>query len=151
MSLPRQLVEDALGAVDDPEYPGVSIVDLGLVEHVRVEGDHVEIDLIPTFSGCPALAYIADDVRARVGQIDGVGNVTVSFLAAPAWTPARIAPSALPRLARDFGVAVDVGVKPPDCPRCGVAALVEQSMFGPTRCRSVQRCRSCGEVVELIR
>lgn len=53
-------VSRALAQVHDPEYPGVSIVDLGLLEGVRVDdAGHAEVDLIPTFSGCPALHMIA--------------------------------------------------------------------------------------------
>ncbi len=63
-------VLDALATVDDPEYPGVSIVDLGLVERVEVSGRSVEVDLVPTFSGCPALEMIATDVAATVGALD---------------------------------------------------------------------------------
>ena len=149
----RAVVWAALGAVDDPEYPGVSIVELGLVEDVRVadDGRRIEVDLIPTFSGCPALGFIADDVRAALARLDPSAEVVVTFVAEPAWTPARIAPSAQHRLAGEFGVGVQVGDKPPPCPRCGAGALALDSMFGPTRCRSVHRCRSCGEVIELIR
>lgn len=149
----RSVVFDALRSVDDPEYPGISIVDLGLVEAVRLDDDgrQVEVDLIPTFSGCPALGFIADDVRAALAGLDGVEEVTVTFVAQPAWTPERIAPAARPRLAGEFGVGVQLGVKPPPCPHCGRDALALDSLFGPTRCRSVHRCRSCGEVVELIR
>ena len=76
MTTTQQVVADAvlaaLRSVDDPEYPGVSIVELGLVEAVRVmdDGRRLEIDLIPTFSGCPALGFIADDVRAALGRLD---------------------------------------------------------------------------------
>jgi len=146
-------VRRVLGTVDDPEYPGVSIVELGLVEDVRVAegGARVEVNLVPTFSGCPALAFIAEDVRGAVLGVDGVSDVVVTFVATPAWTPARIAPSARQRIGADFGVAVQLGATPPACPRCGAPDLIEQSLFGPVRCRSVQRCASCGEVVETIR
>ncbi len=141
----------ALQDVDDPEYPGVSIVDLGLVEDVRVDGPRVEVDLVPTYSGCPALSMIASDVRAAVGALDGVGDVEVRFVAEPVWTPERITARARASMASSFGVAVASPGQPATCPRCGAGALVEQSAFGPVRCRSIQRCRSCGEVVETFR
>ena len=68
----EEAVRSAVAGVDDPEYPGVSIVDLGLLEQVRVDHGHVEVGLIPTFSGCPALAVIADEVRGAVGDVEGV-------------------------------------------------------------------------------
>ena len=141
----------ALRAVDDPEYPGVSIVGLGLVEDVRVDGRRVEVDLVPTYSGCPALSMIAADVREAVGALDDVDDVDVRFVAEPAWTPARIAPAARAAIASSFGVAVAPPGHPAPCPRCGADALVEQSAFGPVRCRSIHRCRSCGELVEAVR
>lgn len=141
----------ALEGVDDPEYPGVSIVELGLVAAVRVAGGRVEVDLVPTFSGCPALAFIAADVRARVAAVPGVDEVTVTFVAEPVWTPERIAPAARERIAARFGVAVQAGEQPVRCPRCGARDLETDSLFGPVRCRSVQRCRACGEIVETIR
>jgi ring-1,2-phenylacetyl-CoA epoxidase subunit PaaD len=144
-------VWDVLRGIDDPEYPGISIVELGLVEAVRLDGGSVEVDLLPTFSGCPALPFIAEDIRAGVGELDGIDDVVVTFLTNPAWTPARISPAARRRIGRTFGVAVKVGAARPPCPYCGADELREQSLFGPVRCRSVHRCAACGEVVETIR
>ncbi len=109
-------VLDALAEVDDPEYPGVSIVDLGLVERVEISGRSVEVDLVPTFSGCPALEMIATDVAATVGALDSVDDVRVRFVRTPAWTPARISAAARDRLASRFGVAVSVGTDRICCP-----------------------------------
>jgi ring-1,2-phenylacetyl-CoA epoxidase subunit PaaD len=143
-------VLDALATVDDPEYPGVSIVDLGLVERVAVNGRTVEVDLVPTFSGCPALDMIAADVGTTLGALDDVDDVRVRFVATPAWTPARITGAARDRLADRFGVAVSVGGRPVACPLCG-GDTVEESLFGPVRCRSIRRCVACGEIVETVR
>jgi ring-1,2-phenylacetyl-CoA epoxidase subunit PaaD len=144
-------VWQALQGVDDPEYPGVSIVDLGLVDRVQIDGRRVEVDLVPTYSGCPALSMIASDVRAAVGAVDGVGDVEVRFVAEPVWTPERIAPGARASIGSSFGIAVAPPGQPATCPRCGADALVEQSAFGPVRCRSIHRCRSCGEIIEAFR
>jgi ring-1,2-phenylacetyl-CoA epoxidase subunit PaaD len=142
-------VVEMLRRVDDPEYPGVSIVDLGLVAGVRIDGAHVAVDLIPTFSGCPALELIASDVRAALASA-GL-DADVRFATSPAWTPARISPAARAALADRFTVAVEIGQRRPMCPRCGSRSLTETSMFGPTRCRSIARCDLCGEHVEVIR
>ena len=144
-------VGEALRRVDDPEYPGVSIVDLGLVAAVRIDGRCVEVDLIPTFSGCPALAMIAADVSSALGQLESVDDVEVRFVATPVWSPARITPAARRTMAEHFTVAVSSIGRPTRCPRCRATALVEESMFGPVRCRSIYRCRTCGERVEVIR
>ncbi len=143
-------VQHAIAQVDDPEYPGVSIVDLGLLEAVEITGSHVAVDLIPTFSGCPALEMIRADVEAAALAVAGVTTAAVRFLNSPVWTPARINEAGRAALAEQFTVAVQIGTTPPECPRCGTPTD-EKAMFGPTRCRSVHRCPNCNEVVEVIR
>jgi ring-1,2-phenylacetyl-CoA epoxidase subunit PaaD len=141
----------ALRAVDDPEFPAVSIVDLGILEDVRVGSGRVEVDLVPTYSGCPALDLIAADVRAAVATVDGVEAVVVRFVAAPAWTPDRITDDGRRRMAADLAVAVARPGRPTRCPSCGAPALMEESMFGPVRCRAIHRCPACGERIEVVR
>lgn len=146
-------VVDVLAGVDDPEYPGVSIVDLGLLEAVRAGeggGGDVEVDLIPTFLGCPALEFIAADVRTAL-QHAGFRQPVVRFVDRPVWTPDRITPAARQRLASEFTVAVRGGQSAPACPHCGAMALEETSLFGSMRCRSISKCQACGEQVETIR
>ncbi|MFK8024886.1 MAG: iron-sulfur cluster assembly protein [Ilumatobacter sp.] len=141
----------AVTSVDDPEYPGVSIVDLGLLERLRVHPDRlVEIDLIPTFAGCPALGIIAEDVRSAVRSIGFVDTVMVRWVRTTQWTPDRMSQRARDSLADAFTVAVEVAPRTASCPRCGTVTA-EQSMFGPSRCRSVHRCESCNETVEVMR
>ena len=144
-------VHQAVASIDDPEYPGVSIVDLGLLEAIEID-DHgaVAVGLVPTFSGCPALAVIAADVSKAVEAVDGVASASVTWLTSPAWTVERISHDARQQLASEFTVAVEIGRRAPECPRCG-APTVEQSLFGPSRCRSVHRCSSCHETVEVMR
>lgn len=144
-------VRAAVAAVDDPEYPGVSVVDLGLLERLDVNPDGtVTVGLIPTFTGCPALAMIRGDVERAIAAVDGVVEVDVTWLAAPVWTVERITAQTRAAIGRDFTVAVRLGDGPALCPRCG-APTTEQSMFGPSRCRSVHRCTGCAETVEVMR
>lgn len=162
-------VHEAIASIDDPEYPGISIVDLGLLEQVEVTASRVVVGLIPTFSGCPALAVIAGDVERAVRRHTGAIDVVVEWLTSPVWSIDRVSADARHTLADEFGVAVqriepraftsgarDVAVEignvgaVAQCPRCS-GETAEQSMFGPSRCRSVHRCRSCGETVEVLR
>lgn len=144
-------VHAALCTVDDPEYPGVSIVELGLLERITVaDGGRVEIGLVPTFSGCPALSVIARDVEAAVAALASVESVEVRWLNTPLWTVERISAEASAALADQFTVAVRIGRGPALCPRCG-SPTIEQSVFGPSRCRSVHRCPDCVETVEVMR
>ena len=143
-------VIDALRNVDDPEYPGVSVVDMGMISAVELAGGRVAIELITTFSGCPALDVISSEIARAVGTLDGITGVEVRR-SAEAWDTSRLSEHARAVMARDFTVAVAVPGKPTECPRCGAVALVEQSPFGPARCRAVHRCTACGEVVEVLR
>jgi ring-1,2-phenylacetyl-CoA epoxidase subunit PaaD len=143
-------VIDALRTVDDPEYPGVSVVDMGMINAVELTGGRVAVELITTFSGCPATDVISSEIAAAVGALDGIIGVEVRR-SAEAWDASRLSEHARTVMARDFTVAVAGPGKPAECPRCRAAALVEQSPFGPARCRAVHRCTACGEVVEVLR
>ncbi|HWM22279.1 MAG TPA: iron-sulfur cluster assembly protein [Ilumatobacteraceae bacterium] len=143
-------VRAAVAEVDDPELPGVSIVDLGLLEALSVDADGaVSIGLIPTFSGCPALSLITELVRAAAAGVEGVRSVNITFLSAPAWSVERISERAREQLATRLTVAVERDGRA-ECPRCGTET-VERSMFGPTRCRAIHRCPGCGEAIEVMR
>ena len=144
-------VLDAVRSVTDPEYPDVSILDLGLVESIEVDGDRVAIGLIPTFSGCPALSMIADDVKVAVESVPHVSRCRVEWRATPVWTTDRMSPAARSALATDYTVVL----RSPDgslrCPVCGSRDVRDQSMAGPTRCRSLAWCDRCRNPVEVMR
>lgn len=144
-------VREAVASVDDPEYPGISIVEMGMVGDCRVEHGRVHVRLVPTFTGCPALGFIEADVRAAVAAVPGVEEVTVELDRETVWSTERLSEEAVRLMASDFTVAVARPNRPVPCPRCHEASLVESSMFGPTRCRAIHRCRSCGETVEVMR
>jgi ring-1,2-phenylacetyl-CoA epoxidase subunit PaaD len=139
----------AVATVDDPEMPGVSIVELGLLESITVVDGAVTVGLIPTFSGCPALALIARRVEEAVAGVDDVRSVTVEFLRSPVWTIERVSSRARRDLSTNLGIAVERKGSA-ECPRCATRTEM-RSMFGPTRCRAVHHCPSCGEVVEVMR
>ena len=146
----RDEICDAVSAVEDPEDPGLSIVDLGLLEAVQVAGTRVAVGLIPTFSGCPALAVIAGDVRDAVSRIDGTTEVDVVWLRTPSWSTERLTSHARQILAGTFSVGVQIGSGAPPCPRCGEPTET-RSAFGPSRCRAVHTCSRCKEPVEVLR
>ena len=149
-SIPMTAVIDALRGVDDPEYPGVSVVEMGMIAAVEVVDGRATVELITTFSGCPARDVIAADIARAVGALDGITDVEVRH-SPQSWTTSRLSDHARAVMARDFTVSVALPGKPTECPRCQEAALVEQSPFGPARCRAVHRCGACHEVVEVLR
>jgi ring-1,2-phenylacetyl-CoA epoxidase subunit PaaD len=171
-------VRDILRTIDDPEMP-VSIVDLGLVEDVRVidsppEGARVEVDLLPTFVGCPALDMISSLVSERIGGQPGVGAVDVRWLNSPPWSVERISDAGRERL-RKFGVTTPErgtcgagraaagtipqitpltigGVLPAvRCPYCNSENTTRESPFGPTRCRMMYYCEACRNSFEHLK
>jgi ring-1,2-phenylacetyl-CoA epoxidase subunit PaaD len=148
-------VRDAVVAVPDPEYPDVSIIDLGLLESLSVstdvDGIVARIGLIPTFSGCPALDMIASDVRVSVESLEAVDRCEVTWLAGPVWDSTRLTQAAQTRLADDYTVVLRRKDGSLLCPVCGSDAVVDQAMAGPTRCRSVAWCPSCRKPVEVMR
>lgn len=157
-------VRAAVEAVPDPELPPVTIGMLGMLHDLTVEDRHVRVELLPTASGCPATEVIAADVRAAVGQLDGVDAVEVRFRWDPPWTSDRISAAGRAAL-RSFGVAPPpsgggddgraAGTRPPlagdagvACPYCGSTSTTRDSLFGPTPCRSLHRCPDCRQPFE---
>lgn len=97
-------VWSALRTVEDPELP-VSVVDLGLVYDVAVDGDRVAVDLTLTYSGCPAKEMILRDVEAAVAAVQGIDEVSVSVVHSPPWSYERITDRGRADL-REHGIAV---------------------------------------------
>lgn len=145
----------------DPELPMVTIEDLGILRSVSPSPAGVTVTITPTYSGCPALREIGDDVRARLTRA-GFGPVTVSTSLAPPWTTDWITPEGRRKLA-EAGVAPPspaprrgAGPVPltltappsPGCPRCGAPGAVRTAEFSATACKSLYRCAACGEPFE---
>lgn len=147
-------IRRSVSAVCDPEYPEVTIAELGILERVssRDGGSTVRIELVPTMLGCPALDVIARDVTdaARAASAGADVSIEVTFIDDPVWTPDRIAPSAVNFLAREYSVAVRSRSAAASCPICGSTALEHRSDFGPTPCRSVEWCPQCRNPVEVV-
>jgi len=148
-------VRGALDTVHDPEIPACSISDLGMVERVHVTGDGIEVDLLPTFVGCPAKDLIGRDVETALREVAGHRRVSVRFVYDPPWTTDRITDRGRTRL-REFGIAphwerpaggpvaipflTRTAVR---CPYCGSEDTAMESRWGPTPCRAQHWCRSC--------
>ncbi len=143
----------ALERVMDPEIPAVSVVDMGMIETVAVDDDKVRVIVTPTFTGCPAVPVIKEDVTAAVAEIAGVKEVAVDFTFDPPWSTERITAAGREKLRR-FGVApptttgpvllTEIGLyKAATCPFCGSDRTRAENMFGPTPCRAVYYCDAC--------
>lgn len=153
MTVDAAAVTRAVSAVEDPEYEGFTIEDLGILDAVRVDATtaSVEVDLLPTRMGCPALDMIGRDVVSAARAVAGVRDASVRWLFDPPWTPERVTSTARARLAGELAVTVrrrDGGVR---CPVCGSAEVVDVSEVGPAPCRSIARCTACRNPVEVLR
>ncbi|MEA2434935.1 MAG: ring,2-phenylacetyl-CoA epoxidase subunit PaaD [Actinomycetota bacterium] len=144
---------NALAGVPDPEIPAVSVVDMGMVGSVDVEGSTARIVMLPTFTGCPAIDVILKDVRAAVGMVPAIDSVTVSTSFDPPWTTERITEEGRVKL-KEFGLAPPTGQGPvlitqiglPEvsiCPFCGSRNTHNENPFGPTPCRALYYCDDC--------
>ncbi len=153
-------IDKVLATVMDPELP-CNIIDLGLVEQVAVDARAATVKLIPTFTGCPALDMIADDVQRAVTELPEIDECTIEWLFEPAWSPDRITDSGRASL-RSHGVTVPEHGSPAmpadgttplrtsaiPCPWCGSTNTRLDSSFGPTRCRTIQYCDDCQNTFE---
>lgn len=146
-------VRALVAQVSDPEIPVLTIDDLGILRDVRVDGaGGVEVDITPTYSGCPALDVIREDIEATLNE-HGFAAVTVRIVLAPAWTTDWMSAAGRDKL-RAYGIAPPgpvtsrgSGVVPPAvvCPQCHSAHTTEVSRFAATPCQALHRCAACRE------
>lgn len=153
----------AVNEVLDPEVPALSVVDLGIVRDVREEGDVVVVDVTPTYSGCPAMRVIEQDIVDALTRA-GATQIRVNTVYQPVWTTDWISPDARERL-RAYGIAPPSGAAPVTtelialrrraevvaCPRCGSRHTELRSEFGSTACKAIYYCAACSEPFEYLK
>lgn len=138
-------------SVLDPEVPVLTIEDLGLLRAVEEGVDGITVTITPTYSGCPAMDAIRDDILAAFGRA-GRHDVRVEFVLAPAWSTDWISEQGRRRL-EEFGIAPPATRVPGRvsltlslrCPQCGSPDTRELSRFGSTACKSLWVCNACAE------
>jgi ring-1,2-phenylacetyl-CoA epoxidase subunit PaaD len=150
------------GSVTDPELPMLTLADLGVLRAVDETGDRVVVSITPTYSGCPAMDTMRDDLVHALTHA-GYADVEIRTVLHPAWTSDWISDHGRRALAA-------AGIAPPGpaptgpvpltlgrprraltCPRCGSTDTEELSRFGATACRALWRCRSCAEPFEHVK
>ena len=138
--------------VVDPEVPVLTIEDLGVLRRVAIEGSAVLVEITPTYSGCPAVDAMRDDI---VTVLNGAGyrDVVVRSVLAPAWTTDWMSDAGRAKL-EEFGIAapaprgtggtvnLGLGIR---CPHCGSMHTRELSRFGSTSCKALYVCQRCQE------
>ncbi len=154
-----QQVWEWLTAIPDPEIPVLSIIDLGIVRRVTALPDGVEVEVAPTYSGCPATEVIEKSIVDSLLE-QGVGNVVLKRVLSPPWTTAWITEEGREKL-RAYGIA-----PPADgaskramlgnrnsiaCPRCSATTTTLVSEFGSTPCKASYKCDECLEPFEYFK
>jgi ring-1,2-phenylacetyl-CoA epoxidase subunit PaaD len=148
-----------LERVRDPEIPVLSIIDLGIVRDIVINGEQVCVKVTPTYSGCPALKAIEDSV-AEALRDQGVTDVIVERVYNPAWSTDWITPEGKQKL-KEYGIAPpgpasDEGLvllsrrSQPSitCPFCNSPATEKRSEFGATACKALHFCNACQQPFE---
>ncbi|HEU4448406.1 MAG TPA: 1,2-phenylacetyl-CoA epoxidase subunit PaaD [Gaiellaceae bacterium] len=150
-------VWDALAEVPDPEIPVISLVDLGVVRDVSVEGERVRVEFTPTFLGCPAVDVMRDRMAEALRALGAEPEIEVVL--DDSWSTDRITPDGRRKL-RESGFAppapreaagptlVQLESRAFRCPYCGSADTRLENIFGPTPCRSIRWCESCRQPFE---
>lgn len=145
-------IRDRLRTVLDPELPTLDIVELGLVREIEVRADRVQVSLTPTYSGCPALRLIQDEVARALSDL---GEVEIRTVLSPPWTTDWVSAEGRRKL-RAAGIAppnhrAAASPAPVRCPLCDSTETRLQSEFGATACKSLWVCASCREPFELLK
>jgi ring-1,2-phenylacetyl-CoA epoxidase subunit PaaD len=158
MSKDLSALHAALDQLCDPEIPVVSLREMGILRGVHLSDKGVEVVITPTYSGCPAMEQIHDDILQSLEQIGVLGQIKTQL--APAWTTDWMSDSAKEKL-KAYGIA------PPNCqsantsqvvrftrrlqadvitcPRCDSTHTTITSAFGSTACKALCKCLSCHE------
>lgn len=131
-------------AVPDPEIPVLNIDELGILRDVKIENGRVQVSIIPTYSGCPAMNVITQDIEAALHR-EGFESVEVKTILSPAWSTDLMTAAAKAKL-KQYGIAPpERGSETPQCPLCNSNHVEKISQFGSTACKALWRCQDCRE------
>lgn len=163
-TLDRDQIFVILDHVKDPEVPVLSVVELGIVRDVYVADGAVTVRITPTYSGCPAMRVIEEEIRAALVE-HGVSAVKLETVYAPAWTTDWMSDESKGKL-EAYGIAAP-GTAPheplvsltraparaesPACPYCHSRNTEVRSEFGSTACKAIGYCRSCSQPFEIFK
>jgi len=151
----KEQILSLLSEIPDPEIPVISIIELGVIRDIDII-DHASISLkiTPTYSGCPAMKQIEDDVKKKLTE-NGFTNIAIITIYSPAWTTDWITTEAKEKL-RKYGIAPPENttedkswltgkIKSIACPRCKSQNTKLISQFGSTACKALYQCQDCLE------
>jgi ring-1,2-phenylacetyl-CoA epoxidase subunit PaaD len=152
MQVNKDKIFSILSTIPDPEIPVINIAELGILRSVEVENDRYVVTITPTYSGCPAMKAIEDEIKKKLTEA-GVNNFTVKLVYSPVWTTDWINNEAKEKL-RKYGISPPgkinklnhiSGDRETACPRCGSKDVKLVSVFGSTACKALFKCNACLE------
>lgn len=149
-----------LQEIPDPEIPVISIVELGVIRKITVSGSVADVTITPTYSGCPAMKQMEDDVRSTLLK-NGASQVNIKMVYQPAWTTDWLSEEAKSKLQK-------YGIAPPEestsdksfltgkpksitCPHCKSKNTMQVSQFGSTACKALYKCNECLEAFDYFK
>ena len=158
-NITKETIWNLLKEIPDPEVPAINIVELGVVREVIIHDDSLEIIITPTYSGCPAMKMIEEDIISTLKE-NGFENIKIKTIFSPPWTTDWMTDETKAKL-KSYGIA------PPDklskeelfpflsekkkilsCPYCNSENTVLQSQFGSTACKALYYCNNCQQPFE---
>ena len=154
MTFTKEHILSLISEIPDPEIPVITIAELGVIRDVIINGENIEIKITPTYSGCPAMKQMEDDIKVTLSK-NGIQNLKITTVYSPAWTTDWIPETAKEKL-RLYRIA------PPEkttedkswltgkskvvfCPRCKSKNTKLISQFGSTACKALYQCQDCLE------
>ena len=155
MEKTKEHILSLLSEIPDPEIPVITIIELGVIRDIEItDNSSITIKITPTYSGCPAMKQIEDDVRKKLSE-NGFKNITLNTIFSPPWTTDWITPEAKEKL-RIYGIAppelstedkswLTGKAKTVACPRCKSKNTKLISQFGSTACKALYQCQDCFE------
>jgi len=144
-----------LEEVKDPEIPVLSLVDLGVIREVLIDDSKVIVTMTPTFSGCPAIDMMKEDIISTLEKY-GVDQCEVKVTFKDHWNSDMISEKGRKAI-KQFGIApppqnalvIDLDIlENINCPHCDSDNTEMKTPFGPTLCRSIHYCHGCKQAFE---
>jgi len=154
----KEAIMDMLSEIVDPEIPVISIREIGMLRDVVISESGYEVILTPTYTGCPAMGIISEDIKTLLEK-KGISPVTVKLVYAPAWTTDWMSDTAKEKMQR-YGIAPPVHSScntifteftEISCPHCGAKDTAMISKFGATACKALFKCNVCKEPFEYFK
>ncbi len=153
VTLSKEEIYSLLSEIPDPEIPVITIEELGILRKVELTSGGCDVTITPTYSGCPAMQMIEDDIK-KILHAKGIGLVNVKMTYSPAWTTDWISSEAKLKLKK-------YGISPPlpsldtisfiQCPNCNSFNTEIISEFGSTACKGLYRCNDCKEAFDYFK